>query len=101
MKYLTLLTLLVVVTGCATNPSKAIVGTWQTEVGGFPMQVTYTPETVQIEGYEAVPYQMTETELVVDREGSQAKTVEFVSKNEMIQSDPVSGTSQTYTRIKN
>ena len=98
MKYVIALLGLSLLAACSTNPSKAILGTWETNVAGFPMQVTYTTETVRVDGHEEVSYQLVESTLTLASEGSQPRNVEFISRNEMVQIDPVAGTRQTFTR---
>ncbi|MBQ74402.1 MAG: hypothetical protein CMQ20_05165 [Gammaproteobacteria bacterium] len=95
-----LLGLVAMTTGCVSSPSQQIVGAWQSELGGFPVLVKYTNETVSIGEYEAVSYQVEEGKLILAQEGSQPRTLSFPSANEMIQTDTLTGTEHKFTRVK-
>lgn len=86
--------------GCqstGSNPAKSIVGTWTSEIGGFPLTVEYVAGQVRIEGYADVPYLIEDTTLTV---AGVTRSVTFPSPDEMIQTDPLTNTDQKFTRIK-
>ena len=77
-----------------------IVGSWQSELGGFPVTVEYTEDTVRIGDYDAVSYQINEGNLILDQEGSQPRMLSFPSPDEMIQTDSLTGTNHKFVRVK-
>ncbi len=100
-----------VVTGCVAilaltacvslgiDPSESILGRWQTEVGGFPVIVSYDRDMVTVEGSEPVPYSLSGNELRFSENDSHRRVVSFPSADEMHQLDPLSGTDTIYRRL--
>ncbi len=77
-----------------------IVGTWETRVGGFPLEVTYGEDTSTVSGYDAIPYTIEEDRLVVGGAGGFVRILSFPARDEMIQTDPLTGTEQRYVRVQ-
>ncbi|MCH7743252.1 MAG: hypothetical protein IIB71_11385 [Proteobacteria bacterium] len=95
--------LVVLISGCAStgnNPAQMIVGSWQSELGGFPLRIEYTKDTVKIGDYNAVAYQIDEGKLILAQEGSQPRMISFPSADEMIQTDSLTGTEHKFIRVK-
>ncbi len=98
----TVLLLLALVSGCSTfgrSAGDAIVGRWSSEVGGYPVVVSYDGSMVTVDGASPVAYMLDGNELSFDGGGSQVRIVRFPSRSEMIQSDPMTGAEYLYTRI--
>ncbi|MFP6808951.1 MAG: hypothetical protein VB957_17480 [Pseudomonadales bacterium] len=90
------------VSGCMSlgrSPEQLILGSWQSAIGGFPVIVEYTVETVQVKGHDAIPYQILDGVLSLAQEGSNTRAVSFPSRNEMVQVDSITGTEHAYTRL--
>lgn len=81
------------------DPGERIVGQWRTQVGGFPVTVEYSEEAVQVANYQPVRYQLDGNELTFQQGGSQTRVVAFPSRNEMIQTDPMTGTEHRFVRV--
>ncbi len=95
--------LVLIASGCVStsnDPSQMIVGSWQSELGGFPVTIEYTEDTVRIGDYDAVSYQINEGKLILDSEGSQPRMLSFPSSDEMIQTDSLTGTNHKFVRVK-
>ena len=95
--------LVLVASSCATTGnslSQMIVGTWKSELGGFPVVVEYTQDTVSIGNYDAVAYQISDGKLILAKEGSQSRMLSFSSADEMIQTDDLTGTEHRFVRVK-
>lgn len=102
MLRLTVITLLLISAGCSTfrpAPADAILGRWSSEVGGYPVIVAYEPSQVLVEGGTPTAYQLDGNELRFQDGGSQMRLVRFPSRDEMIQTDPMTGTEYLFTRI--
>jgi hypothetical protein len=99
------LAVLVALAGCTSisggggNATGLIIGSWQSDVGGFPVTHTYDESTVRIEGHAPLPYQVKGDELMIDAAGSTQRVVTFPSRDEMVQSDPLTGTTQVFSRV--
>jgi len=101
MKNLTLCVLLTLLAGCQSvpdTPAQKILGTWQSEVGGFPIVHLYDENTVSISGHDAIAYQLVEDSLLVDSIGASNLIVSFPSEAEMWQTDPLTGSVHRFTR---
>ncbi|MFT7245131.1 MAG: hypothetical protein ACI82A_002496 [Candidatus Azotimanducaceae bacterium] len=97
---LVLITLLL--QGCAAlgpKPAEAIIGQWQTQVGNFPVSVTYEVDTVRSGTNMPVPYGLTGNQLTYADGGQQVRFLSFPVDGEMIQLDPVTGTEHRFTRL--
>ncbi len=95
--------LLLCLAGCAAfqpDPAERIIGTWQTRVGGFPVTVTYAQNTVQVANNPAVRYRLEGDRLRFESGGSQSRVIAFPHRDEMVQTDPMTGTSHRYVRIE-
>ncbi len=100
---LSALVIALIVSGCASmgdNPAKQIIGSWQSDIGGFPLVVEYTDKTVKVVGYDEIPYKIEDGQLILNQKGSQPRSVSFPSENEMVQMDSITGTAQKFTRTK-
>jgi len=94
--------LLCLLQGCAsltTNPATQLIGKWQVEMAGVKLLVEYTGDMVQIGNNEPVTYTLNDAELSFENGGSQKRLIRFSGRNEMIQTDPLTGTERIYTRI--
>lgn len=77
-----------------------IVGSWWSELRGFPVTVEYTEGTVRIGDYDAVSYHIDEGKLILVQEGSRPRMLSFPSPDEMIQTDSLTGTNHKFVRVK-
>lgn len=103
MKNLTICVLLTLLPGCQSmpnTPAQKILGAWQSEVGGFPIVHLYDENTVSISGHDAVAYQLVEDSLLVDSIGAIDRIVSFPSKDDMWQTDPLTGSVHRFSRFK-
>lgn len=97
---LVLITLLL--QGCAAlgpKPADAIIGQWQTQVGNFPVFVTYQVDTVQSGTNLPVPYGLAGNQLTYADGGQQVRLLSFPAEGEMIQLDPITGTEHRFSRL--
>ncbi|MDA0791013.1 MAG: hypothetical protein O2780_16330 [Proteobacteria bacterium] len=88
--------------GCSTAPIPAdamIQGTWRGDIGGVPVIYEYTDNMVRVVGYDAVPYRIDDGRLTVMVQGSTERIVAFPSRDEMVQTDPVTGTQLRLMRV--
>lgn len=95
--------LTVLLAGCATTvpaPSEQIIGTWRSEVGGFDVITTYTPEAVTVEGFSPRTYALNGSELVIEGDTISSRTVSFPSSSEMVQVDGMTATEHRFIRIE-
>lgn len=100
--YLKWSVVLLLLQGCVvTGPvaSEAILGSWQTSVGTFPMVVVYSESTVHVGSNGPVSYSLEDDQLTYADGGQQIRVVSFPSAAEMIQTDPVTGTEHRFTRL--
>ncbi len=100
---LALITLvLAILGGCLSlpvNKTNQLLGTWRSEVGGFPVVVAYSETTVRVAGYNELPYQFEHDSLVIAGDVTQTRIVSFPSADEMVHTDPLTGTEQRFSRI--
>lgn len=82
-----------------STPATQLLGTWQVEMAGVDLVVEYSEITVQIGGNAPVPYKLDGDELTFVDGGSQSRMIRFSGKNQMVQTDPLTGTERTYTRL--
>ena len=75
-----------------------IIGEWQSSIAGYPVLVQFTSTTVRVAGAPAVPYRLDGDRLSFANGASQVRIVTFPSSNEMVQTDPLTGTEQHYRR---
>jgi len=88
--------------GCVSmgpKPAEAILGSWQTTIGAFPLVVTYGVDTVKSGTNPAVPYGLSGNELTYADGGKQLRLVSFNPEGEMIQLDPITGTEHKFTKL--
>jgi hypothetical protein len=92
--------MLLAVTACMTAKpaSELLLGSWQTQVGGFPVTVEYTSTVVSVDGQSPVSYQLAGDRLQIAEGGSQVRILQFPSNAEMIQIDPMTGTEHRFNR---
>jgi hypothetical protein len=101
IKNLTLFVLLTLLAGCQSvsdTPAQKILGTWQSEVGGFPIEHLYDKNTISLSGHDAVAYQLAEDSLLVDSIGASNRIVSFPSEAEIWQTEPLTGSVHRFTR---
>ncbi len=88
--------------GCASllggNAAEQILGRWQSEVGGFPIEVIYTSSNVQIGNNPPIQYGLEADRLTYAQGGNQVRLLEFNGPDEMIQLDPITGTRHVFIR---
>ncbi len=102
MSRILMLVAVLTVAGCTFSrpvPSEEIIGRWSGEIGGYPVEVAYDESAVTVTGSGPVPYRLNGDELTFEGGGSQVRIVSFPSANEMVQSDPMTGTQHVFTRI--
>ncbi len=98
---LSLLFLTVALTACALTQwriQERIVGTWDTDLAGYPVVFEYTTATVGIAPYAPVPYILEGDLITFQFEGPQTRSIKFLSRNVMVQTDAVTGIEQTFKR---
>ena len=93
-----LLCLLQSCTSVTSSPATQLLGAWRVEMAGVNLVVEYTEIMVQIGGNAPVPYNLVGDELTFLDGGSQSRIIRFSGKNQMVQTDPMTGTERTYTR---
>ena len=76
-----------------SNPAKSIEGVWTSQIGGFPLTVEYAAGQVHIEGHADIPYTIEKNSLVI---AGVTRLVSFPSRDEMIQTDPLTNTDQKF-----
>ena len=102
-KSLVLIGLLGLLQSCAifsASEPQGIVGDWTSQVGGFPVRVTYSESTLQIGDNAPVNYVLNEGQLTVSDDTAQTRMVSFPTTNEMIQLDPLTGTEHAFFRVE-
>lgn len=102
MRFWTGLIVVLLAVGCDTvprAPELIIVGTWRGDVAGVPVVYEYTDSTVRVVGHDAVPYQIDDGVLTLLVEGGSERTVVFPTRDEMIQTDPLTGTELKLLRV--
>jgi hypothetical protein len=100
IKALWVISMLLLTTACITTkpPSELLLGSWQTQVGGFPVTVDYTAVVVSVDGQAPITYQLTGDRLQMAEGGSQVRILQFPSTAEMIQTDPMTGSEHRFNR---
>lgn len=86
--------------GMGPKPAEQILGEWQTQVGTFPLSVTYAETTVQVDGGVAVAYQIEGDRLTYADGGEQVRILSFPESSVMQQLDPVTGTEHVFSRVQ-
>ncbi len=76
-----------------------ILGSWETEVGGFPVTSVYSATTVTVGDGTPVPYELHDGILTVQGAGSHAFAVRFGPHGQMVLVDQVTGTEQVYRQV--
>ena len=105
MRTALVMVLVFTVGGCAwfkPDPMRRLAGDWQSEVGGYPIVLSFTDSSVQVNGEAPTVYTRdgdTITIVSADGEHKQTREVSFDGRNTMIQTDPLTGTQRTYTRV--
>ena len=101
IKSLTLI-LITLLTSCTTfgpPPAEQLLGTWQTEIGGFPVTLEYNETSVTIGDNEAVTYQLDGDRLSFANGGEQVRILSFDGGDQMSQLDPLTGTTHRFSRL--
>ncbi len=94
---------LLTLSGCIstpTDPAEAILGSWESSVGGFSVITTFSDDSVTIDGYEPRAYKLEGNRLVVDGDDLTARIVSFPASGEMVQLDELTDTQQSFRRIE-
>ncbi len=102
LKLLLLMVAAISLSGCHTmssDPGEQILGQWQTQVGKFPMNVTYRAQTVQLGSAAPIGYQLEGDKLTYDQGGKQVRIVSFPEPGVMQQLDPITGSAHLFSRI--
>ena len=105
MRTVLVMVLVSTVGGCAwfkPDPMRRLAGEWQSEVGGYPIVLTYSDNTVQVNGEPPTRYVREGSSItIVSAAGdyNETRLVSFQGRNTMVQTDPLTGTERTYTRI--
>ena len=88
-----------ILAGCqSVKPAKAIIGSWNGQLHGFPVVVEYTETTVGVGNVMPVTYSIDGDLITLANENSERYRVEFPAKNEMLQINEMTGTTQQFTR---
>jgi hypothetical protein len=102
-KSLLLIGVLGLLQSCAifsASEAQGILGSWTSQVGGFPVRVTYSESTLQIGDNAPVGYLLNDGQLTVSDDTAQTRMVSFPTTNEMIQLDLLTGTEHAFSRVK-
>ena len=97
--------LVAVAAGCASfklDPMHRLTGHWQSEVGGYPVVLSYTETSVQVNGEAPADYSKDGNKITIvsaDGEHKQTREIRFQGKNTMVMTDSLTGTERTYLRI--
>lgn len=86
-------------TSMSSNPAEQILGQWQTQVGNFPMNITYAEQTVQLGNAAPIGYQLEGDQLTYEHGGKQVRIVSFPEASVMQQVDPITGTTHLFSRV--
>ncbi|MFT4712487.1 MAG: hypothetical protein ACJAVI_001323 [Candidatus Azotimanducaceae bacterium] len=86
-------------TSTTSNPATQLLGSWQVEMAGINLIVEYSEIMVQVGGNAPVQYKLEGDELTFVDGGSQKRMIRFPGKDQMVQSDPLTGTERVYTRL--
>lgn len=95
--------LVLLATGCAglgQPPAERLLGQWQTQIGGFPVLVDYSATGVSVDRQPPVAYTLAGDQLGFADGGSQVRILSFNGTDEMIQTDPLSGTQHRFVRVR-
>jgi hypothetical protein len=100
IKALWAISMLLMLTACITTKptSELLLGSWRSQVGGFPITIDYTSTGVSVDGQAPVSYQLMGDRLQIAEGGSQVRIVQFPSPAEMIQTDPMTGSEHRFSR---
>jgi hypothetical protein len=102
IRRLFLIALVFSVSACSSfggNPAERLAGEWRTEVAGFRVTVVYSDDTVRVGQSEPVPYVLEGDRLSFVDGGSQVRILSFPSRDEMVQTDPMTGTQHAFVRL--
>jgi len=80
-------------------PAERILGSWRSEIGGYPLEVSYSSETVTVAGNDPVAYTLSGNELRFPEGGSQVRIVSFSGRDRMVLTDPLTGAEHIFERI--
>ena len=91
--------------GCVTSVDtrsshEKLLGSWQSNIGGFPLVTEYTETMVKVGNNDSVIYELSDNQLSFAQGGSQKRILSFPKKNLMIQVDPLTNTRHEFVRIE-
>ena len=92
---------LLLLQACATNtpdPAARILGSWESRVGEFTVVTTYSESEVSIDDHDPLPYVLEDNRLIIDGDQVSARLLSFPGRNEMVQTEPMTGTTHRYER---
>ena len=101
LKNMLLVPLILLLGSCALNrtvPSDLIIGSWRSDLSGFVLSSVYSATYVSVDGYSPVPYVLLGDRLVIDGDETSARIVSFPSRDQMVQTDPLTDVRQEYRR---
>ena len=102
LKNMLLVPLILLLGSCALNrtvPGDLIIGSWQSDLSGFVLSSVYSADDVSLDGYSPVPYVLVGDRLVIDGDETSARIVSFPSRDQMVQTDPLTDVRQEYRRF--
>ena len=99
------LLLVTLVSGCSTmggaDIGTRLLGEWQSDLAGFTLVTSYTADAVMVKGQESHPYTLEDDLLIIAGDRTTARRIAFPARNEMTQTDVITGTVHAYSRIRN
>ncbi|MCB1647030.1 MAG: hypothetical protein KDI36_16335 [Pseudomonadales bacterium] len=101
-RYLLVTGLLLWFSGCAVlkpDPAAQLPGDWQGSLAGFPVVLHYTATGVVVGDNPEVPYKLDGDRLTFQDGGTQLRLLSFPSRDEMIQTDPLTGSEHHFKRL--
>ena len=94
-----------VAAGCASfkiDPMHRLTGYWQAGVGGYPIVLSYTETSLQVNGEAPADYSKDGNKITIvsaDGEHKQTREIRFQGKNTMVMTDSLTGTERMHLRI--
>lgn len=98
------LLLATVISGCSTmggaDIGTRLLGEWQSDLAGFTLVTSYTADTVMVKGQAPHPYSLEGDLLIIAGDRTTARRIAFPARNEMTQTDLITGTVHAYLRVR-